>query len=158
MIFSTLTGAVLYAISLYMLFDLLKIKQKIYLIVLALFLPARFLILRSIGAPEPWFLFSIVSSIYFYKKEKYLHSALFLAFAQIIKTPAVLLLAAYGLDYLIRYKQKPEKKYFQIFGFHHYSFIYNRSIYSILLSNRQFFSLFPIRRQFSFGISSLSSF
>lgn len=109
MIFSTLTGTVLYAVSLYMLFDLLKIKQKVYLVVLALFLPARFLILRSIGAPEPWFLFSIVSSIYFYKKKKYLHSALFLVFAQIIKTPAVLLLAAYGLDYLIRYKQNLKK-------------------------------------------------
>lgn len=109
MIFSTLIGTVFYAVSLYLLFDLLKIKQKVYLTVLALFLPARFLILRNIGAPEPWFLFSIVSSIYFYKKEKYFYSALFLAFAQIIKTPAILLLAAYGLDYLIKYRKNLKK-------------------------------------------------
>lgn len=105
MLSSTLLGTILYVVSLYLLLDLLKIKQKIYLVVLALFLPARFLILRTVGAPEPWFLFSIVSSIFFYKKEKYLYSALFLAFAQTIKTPAVLLLVAYGIDYIINNRQ-----------------------------------------------------
>ena len=85
----------------YLFLKYLKINNPIWLSLIVLFLPARMLILRTIGAPETLFISAILLSILFYKKEKYLLSGIFLALAQTIKTPAILLFAAYGLDILL---------------------------------------------------------
>ncbi len=79
----------------YFLLKDLKVKGATWLAILALFLPARMVILRSVGAPETLFLTTILASIYFFRKEKYLASGLFLAAAQVTKTPAIILFGAY---------------------------------------------------------------
>jgi Gpi18-like mannosyltransferase len=54
-------------------------------------------VLRSVGAPETWFLGSLLASIYFFKKDKIWLSAIFVAIAQAFKSPAILLLASFGI-------------------------------------------------------------
>jgi len=98
MIFSTLLGSIFLSLILFELFKLfLKPSKAFWLTIVFLFFPARFYILRSIGAPETWFLATTLTSIYFYKKEKYFLSAIFAAFAQLLKSPGILLLASYGI-------------------------------------------------------------
>jgi hypothetical protein len=98
MIFSTLLGSILLTLSTYYLFRLfLNKKKSFYLSLLFLFFPARFLVLRVIGAPETWFLSFIILSLLNFKKDKFFLSALFASLALLFKTPAVLL----GLTYLI---------------------------------------------------------
>lgn len=84
----------------------LKANQPFWLAVILLFLPARMLILRSIGAPETLFIAAILGSIYFYRQKKYWPAGLLLAAAQTIKTPAILLFIAYAVDIFIKYKFK----------------------------------------------------
>jgi hypothetical protein len=76
----------------------LKIKNPAWLATILLFLPARLLVLRSVGAPETLFVFAIIFSIFMFKKEKYLLSGLGLAMAQITKSPAILLFIAYAIS------------------------------------------------------------
>ncbi|MBI2326322.1 hypothetical protein HYU91_02955 [Candidatus Collierbacteria bacterium] len=76
-----------------------------------MFLPARLLIARSIGAPETWFLFFILASLYFYKKGGYWFAAAFGVLGQLTKSPAILLFGAYGIDILFNFfRRKSEWK------------------------------------------------
>jgi hypothetical protein len=59
--------------------------------------PARWLIVRSVGSPEPLFLASIIASIYYFNKKKYLQAGMWGAVAQFVKPPAILLFVAYAL-------------------------------------------------------------
>lgn len=85
-----------------------------WIAILFLFLPARWLVVRSVGSTEPLFIFAILASIYFFKsafdtKENNLISkyksvtfdfclaGLFGALALMTKTPGILLFLAYGL-------------------------------------------------------------
>lgn len=68
--------------------------------VFALF-PARWLIVRSIGSPEPLFLATIIASTYYFRKEKYLWAGIWGALAQMTKSPAILLFIGYGLSIII---------------------------------------------------------
>jgi hypothetical protein len=98
MIFSTLLGSVFLSLILFELFKLyLKESKSFWLTVIFLFFPARFFILRSVGAPETWFIASTITSIFFFKKEKIWLSAIFAALAQLFKSPGILLLGAYGI-------------------------------------------------------------
>jgi len=60
-------------------------------------LPARWVAIRAIGSPEPWFILFILASLFYFKKGKYLWAGIFGALAQITKSPAIILLAAYGI-------------------------------------------------------------
>ncbi len=60
-------------------------------------LPARWLIVKSVGSPEPLFVASFIASIYFFKHKKYLYAGLWGAIAQLTKSPAILLFGAYFL-------------------------------------------------------------
>jgi hypothetical protein len=86
----------------YLLLKQLQIKSAFWLSFILLFLPARTLVLRSVGAPETLFIAVILGSIYFYLKEKYWLAGLFLAAAQLTKTPAILLFGAYGIDIFLQ--------------------------------------------------------
>ncbi len=98
MIFSTLLGSIFLSLVLFEVLKLyIKPSKSFWLTLIFLFFPARFFILRSVGAPETWFLATTLTSIYFFKKEKYWQSAIFAAFAQLFKSPGVLLLASYGI-------------------------------------------------------------
>jgi len=118
MIFSTLLGSVFLSLILFELFKLfLKPSKAFWLAIIFLFFPARFFVLRSVGAPETWFLATTLTSIFFFKKEKYWPSAIFAALAQLFKSPGVLLLASYGIiairDLVVGKKIIPiVKKYF----------------------------------------------
>lgn len=57
--------------------------------------PARFLIVKSIGSPEPLFVGAIIASLYYLINKKYFLSAIFGVVAQITKSPAIILFIAY---------------------------------------------------------------
>ncbi|MBN1263513.1 MAG: hypothetical protein JW991_04110 [Candidatus Pacebacteria bacterium] len=77
-------------------------QKPFWLSFVFLFLPARLFAVRSVGAPESFFVFAILTSIYFFRKQRYWLAGGFGALAQATKSPAILLFAAYGLYYLIR--------------------------------------------------------
>lgn len=60
--------------------------------------PARWLIVRSVGSPEPFFLTAILACTYFFGKQKYLQAGLWGLLAQTTKSPAILLFVAYALQ------------------------------------------------------------
>lgn len=98
MLFSTLLGSVFLSLVLFEFFKLfIDSKKSFWLTVLFLFFPARFLVLRLVGAPETWFLATTIASILFFKKDKIWLSAIFAAIAQSLKSPGILLLAAFGI-------------------------------------------------------------
>ncbi|MDD4937395.1 MAG: hypothetical protein PHX34_00020 [Candidatus Shapirobacteria bacterium] len=98
MIFSTLLGSIFLSL---ILFELLKLftkpKKAFWLSIIFLFFPARFFVLRQIGAPETWFLATTLASVFFFKKDKFWLAAIFAAAAQAFKSPGILLLVAYGV-------------------------------------------------------------
>jgi Gpi18-like mannosyltransferase len=75
--------------------------------------PARWLIVRSVGAPEALFVGSIIASMYHYRKKQYFMAGLFGAVAQLTKSPGILLFIAYGLHsaykLLVDYIATPNK-------------------------------------------------
>jgi len=98
MIFSTLLGSIFLSLILFEFLKLfLKQKKAFWLTIVFLFFPARFFVLRQIGAPETWFLASIIASVFFFKKDKIWLSAIFAALAQTFKTPAILLVFSYAI-------------------------------------------------------------
>ncbi len=102
MLLATLLGSVLCFL---MLFRYLKefgfSKNPLWLCLVFLILPARWVAVRSIGSPEPWFLLFIIASIFYFRKEKFWLAGLFGALAQLTKSPAIILLGAYGLFALV---------------------------------------------------------
>jgi hypothetical protein len=78
----------------------LKIKQAYFLTLLFLFLPARWLAVRSVGSPEPWLAFFLLAGLYFYRAQKFWLVALFGVLAQWTKSPAILFFAGLGLHQL----------------------------------------------------------
>jgi hypothetical protein len=86
----------------YLLLKQLKVKSAFWLSLLSLFLPARMLVLRTVGAPETLFISLILGSIYYYRQKKYWPAGVLLALAQLTKTPAILLFAAYGIHTLLQ--------------------------------------------------------
>jgi Gpi18-like mannosyltransferase len=101
MIFSTLLGSIFLSLIFYEFLKLfVKEKKAYWLTILLLFFPARLFILRSIGAPETWFLASILASVFFFKKDKIWLSVIFAAIAQAFKSPGILLLASYFIIFI----------------------------------------------------------
>jgi hypothetical protein len=98
MLIVTLLGSVFLTLISYHLFRMfLAADSSRWLALLLLVFPTRLLVLRHIGAPETWFLASTLASIYFFRNHRFVLSALFAALAQSLKSPGVLLLAAYAL-------------------------------------------------------------
>jgi len=101
---ANLVGNILLISAAYLLLKQLKIKSAFWLSLISLFLPARIFVLRSVGAPETLFLGTVLFSIFFYRKKKYLPAGIFLAIAQTIKTPAIILFLAYFLETFLKNK------------------------------------------------------
>ncbi|CAN5319115.1 hypothetical protein BH10PAT1_BH10PAT1_4110 [soil metagenome] len=57
--------------------------------------PARWLIVRSIGSPEPLFIAGIIASIYYYDKKKFWLAGIWGAIATLTKSPGILLFVAF---------------------------------------------------------------
>lgn len=104
MLFSTLLGSLFLTAISYQFFGLfLNQRSAFWLTFLSIFFPARLFVLRLVGAPETWFLATILTSVYFFKKDKFFVSALFAALAQLFKSPGILLFASYGIIFLYKY-------------------------------------------------------
>ena len=98
MILVTLSGSVFLTLILYEFLKLfIKEKTAFWLSILFIFFPGRLFVLRQIGAPETWFLATIIASIFYFKKDKYLIAAIFAAITQSLKSPGILLFASYGI-------------------------------------------------------------
>ena len=101
MMAATVTGAIFLTLILFKFLQLFTTpKNSFWLSLIFLFFPARFFVLRNIGAPETWFLATIIASIYFYKKDNFWLSAIFAAAAQTLKSPAIILFFAYFLVFI----------------------------------------------------------
>jgi hypothetical protein len=74
-------------------------KNPLILTMVFLFLP-RFLVVRSVGAPESLFILMILLSLFFFEKEKFWLAGLFGGLATMTKTPGILLFGAYGLVFI----------------------------------------------------------
>lgn len=98
MLLTTLLTTIFAAVIFYLFLKKFSLSQNaLWLTTVFLFLPARFLAVRTVGAPEPLFIGLILASFSFFRQKKYWWAGLFGALAQITKTPAILLFAAYLL-------------------------------------------------------------
>lgn len=105
-----------------------KLSNSYFLTLIFAILPARYLIVRSIGSPEPLFIAAIIASIYYFRKNKFVLAGVWGAIAQITKSPGILLFISY-LIYIIFQKKAEIKKYypillipvslFMVFGFYY---------------------------------------
>lgn len=98
--YAMLLVTILSSILAFYFFNLLIRKyldKKAALLATAVFaiFPARWLIVRSIGSPEPLFMAGIIASIYFFQKKNYLLAAIWGMVAQLTKSPGILLFASY---------------------------------------------------------------
>lgn len=105
MLFTSLIFTVLSAFAFYFLVRDFKLSNHpLWLSVVFLALPARWLIVRSVGSAEPMFIFFVISSVYFFMKYELGKRYLFLLLAvllaigtQITRPPGILLFIAFGL-------------------------------------------------------------
>ncbi len=100
MIFTTILFAVLLALFFYKFLQKFEITvHPLLLTIVFLFLP-RFLVVRSVGAPETLFMLLVLVSIYFFEKKSIFLAGVFGALAAATKTPGILLFVAYGLVFI----------------------------------------------------------
>jgi hypothetical protein len=98
MLFVTVASSVLATYFFYLFArDHVDKKNALWMAMVFALLPARWLIVRSVGSPEPLFLAGIIASFYYFKKEKYLWAGVWGAVAQLTKSPAILVFVAYFL-------------------------------------------------------------
>ncbi len=112
------------AISFYFLLkDFNLTKQPLFLTLIFLILPARWLIVHSVGSSEPMFIFFTITSLYFflkYERGKFIHlhlkeplqkrshlilAGLFGLFAQLTRPPGILLFIALAVYLIFKYRQ-----------------------------------------------------
>ena len=106
MLLATLFGSLLFTLTSYYFYKLFfKEKTAFWLALLSIFFPARLFVLRLVGAPETWFLSFILLSLIFYKKKNFWLSAIFAALSQLLKSPGILLFAAYFVIAFIDYSK-----------------------------------------------------
>lgn len=70
-------------------------KNALWLTFVFSILPARWLIVRAVGSPEPLFVGAILASLYHFNKRQYWAAGIWGAFAQLTKSPGILLFIAY---------------------------------------------------------------
>lgn len=72
-------------------------KEPLWLTIIFLLFPVRWLIVRSVGSPEPLFILFLLTSFYFFKKQNWWFAGIFGALAQLTKPPGVLLFISFGI-------------------------------------------------------------
>lgn len=102
MLFVTITSSIL---ALYFFFKhaslYLNETNSLWLTFVFAIFPARWLIVRSVGSPEPIFIGAILASTYFFTQKRYWLAGLWGLIAQMTKSPAILLFGSYALQILI---------------------------------------------------------
>lgn len=76
-------------------------SESLWLTFIFAVFPARWLIVRSVGSPEPLFIGLILASTYFFSSKKYWLAGLTGMLAQITKSPAILLFIAYLFEIVL---------------------------------------------------------
>lgn len=112
MLFVSLVFTVLSAWAFYFLVRDFKLSaHPLFLSLVFLILPARWVIVRSIGSPEPVFIFFVILSIYFFLKNQIWAVASFASLSQLVRPPGILLGIALGAYILWQGYQKKSVKY-----------------------------------------------
>ncbi|OGM15509.1 hypothetical protein A2V56_01640 [Candidatus Woesebacteria bacterium RBG_19FT_COMBO_42_9] len=70
-------------------------EDSLWLTLVFAFLPARWLIVRSVGSAEPLFIAGLIASVYYFRKGNYWRAAIWGIVAQLTKSPGILLFLAY---------------------------------------------------------------
>lgn len=117
----TLLTTILAAFFFYLLLKKFGLTSNaLWLTLVFLFLPARWLVVRSVGSPEPLFIFAVLASIYFFKSAfdtkgnnlfsryksvtfDFFLAGVFGALAMTTKTPGILLFIGYSVFLFLRY-------------------------------------------------------
>ena len=114
MLLATLLGSIFLSLVCYYFFQIfVKPDTAFYLSLISLFFPARMLVLHVVGAPETWFIGLTLLSLLLFQKKRYFFSALAAALAMTLKSPAILLFAAYGIAGIVELFQT--KKFWSVF-------------------------------------------
>ncbi len=102
LLFVTLISSIL-AIYFFYLFiqDFVGKENALWVTFLFSVFPARWLIVRSVGSPEPLFLGLIIASVYYFRKKNYLLAGIWGFLAQLTKSPGILLFLAFFLALFI---------------------------------------------------------
>jgi len=101
MLLVTVLGTVLAVSAFYQLVRKLGLeKEAVWLSVVFHLLPARWLVVRSVGSPEPWFILFVLMSLMNFREKKYWWAGMFGVLAQLTKSPGVLLLVGYGVYFV----------------------------------------------------------
>ena len=112
MLFVSLLFTILSVWAFYFLVKDFKLSSSPFLLSLVfLILPARWLIVRSVGSPEPIFIFFVILSIYFFMKNQIWGAAILGSLAQTIRPPGILLGIALTLYILWQGYRKKSLKY-----------------------------------------------
>jgi hypothetical protein len=118
MLLVTLLGSLLLTTFSYLFFSLFfSPKNSFILAAITIFFPARLFVLRLIGAPEGWFIGSILASLYFFKQKKYFISALFATTAQTFKSPGLILFVAYFGHWLLTFVRTKKLNFYKYFWY-----------------------------------------
>lgn len=123
MLFVPLLFTILSALSFYLLVKDFKLtNHPLMLSLVFLILPARWLIVHSVGSPEPIFIFFTILSLYFFMKFEHMNgfkniylAGLFGFLAQLTRPPGILLFIAYSFYILFLIIKAKEKNIFQRF-------------------------------------------
>ncbi len=117
MLTATVVFSILAALMFYKLAVYLKLPEPLFLTLCFLVLPARAVITRVVGTPEPQFAFFTLWSIYAFLRGRYWQAGLAGALSVATKPPGILLFAAMGLsllhDYLSHLKTNPNHRWYQ---------------------------------------------
>lgn len=123
MLFVPLLFTILSALSFYFLVKNFRLTDHpLILSLIFLILPARWLIVHSVGSPEPIFIFFTILSLYFFMKfeqvskfNNIILAGIFGFFAQLIRPPGILLFIAYSIYILFLIIKTKEHNIFQRF-------------------------------------------
>jgi len=101
-----------------------KKDEVLWLVLMFSIFPARWLIVRSVGSPEPLFVGSVIASVYYFNDKKYWKAGFWGALAQLTKSPGILLFAALALSFWVpelkRIAEKSSKKWLKEIKFASY--------------------------------------
>ncbi len=97
MIFVNVAASIGLAMLFYFIVKKFSFTKHPLLLTLVFIMLPRYLIVRSVGAPESLFILLVLSSLFFFEKKKYLLAGLLGGLATMTKTPGILLFAGYGL-------------------------------------------------------------
>lgn len=94
-IFSTVFTTILLALFFYYMVKNLKVSNNPLLLTCVMLMLPRFLIVRSVGAPESLFILFTLMSLFFFEKKNYLGAGITGGLATMTKLPGILLFVAY---------------------------------------------------------------